>query len=426
MAGGRIGNLVFAQEPAALQATDETLVVVFLRGGLDGLSLVAPLSDAIYQDERRDLALPTTGANRGLELAVNNASFTSSMALHPKAAPLKELYDARKLAIIHACGLENDTRSHFEAMDCMERGTPNNKNTPSGWLARHIQSGGISGLVPSLAASASTPVALLGSADAVSMANLSNFHINSTWRYVRDDVPYSLNQAVSAMYQGDTGLTRQAGQRTLGVLNALPDEIDDYVPTPGVTYPGGGFGESLQAVAQAIKLDLGLRVATVDYGGWDTHEDQGNNGEGYFADQVDRLSRGLHALYTDLPNHQNRLTIVVMSEFGRRLGVNSSSGTDHGHGNLMLVLGGNTNGGNMYGRWPGLEDLDQSQDLRITTDYRAVLSEILIRRLGNPQLGTIFPGLTSYAPSGIVRGNDLAPVFSSAMQPRVYLPLVRR
>ena len=231
------------------------------------------------------------------------------------------------------------------------------------------------------------------------------------------------------LYAG-SGAIQQAGQRAIETIDTLNKEGSlDYTPEPGLTYPypDNSFGSSLKLVAQTIKLGMGLQVATVDLGGWDTHENQGVGENGYYSSQVDTLARGLHAFYNDLPVHHDKLTVVVMSEFGRRLGVNASNGTDHGHGNVMFVLGGKTNGGKIYGQWPGLEDLDQSQDLKITTDYRTVLSEILMRRMGNPKIGRVFPGLTEYTPLGLTgsAAEDATPDFTSAFG-QVLLPVVRK
>lgn len=425
MAGGRVGNMVFADEMQA--AGDELLVVVFLRGGCDGLSLVAPYDDPVYVEARGNIAIPTSGDQAAITLNPNNPTFTSSLGLHPSAGPLKELYDARKLAVVHACGLNDDTRSHFDAMDFMERGVPGNKHMATGWLARHLQSAQPTGLLPTLAAGAATPASLLGEEDAVAMTDARNFGLSTHWRYSDTGLRYNMLHTVKQFYTG-TGAIETAGQRTIEVIESFDNRDLNYAAANGASYPGGSFGDTLRLVAQTVKLDVGLRIATVDFGGWDTHESQGNAGTGYFANQIDTLSRGLHAFYTDMSDHHGRLTMVVMSEFGRRLGVNSSGGTDHGHGNLMLVLGGNVNGGTVYGRWPGLQDLDQGQDLRITTDYRTVLSEVIVRRLGNPNLYTVFPGLTSYTPLGVVSGTDL-PIDLTPPAPgahRVYLPYMRR
>lgn len=441
MAGGRLGNMVFAnpaETSSPLAATNEILVTIFLRGGCDGLNLVAPFDDARYVAARGSIRIPENGAQNGaLLIDPRNSSYSNSsnFGFHFRASGLKELYDTNKLAIIHACGLDDDTRSHFDAMDYMERGTPGQKRTPTGWLTRHLQSiDAAGGVLPTVAASSSVPASLLSDPDAVALTNVSNYGLssgryNGTNSGVPEYATVSPMMATLKKFYTGSSILQQAGKRTIESIEVLkgltlPDS------TAGVTYQNNSFGNTLKMVAQIIKLDLGLRIATVDFGGWDTHENQGSNGDGYFGTQIDTLSRGLHAFYNDLASFHNRLTVVVMSEFGRRLGVNASGGTDHGHGNTMMVLGGNVNGGKLYGNWPGLEDLDQSQDLRITTDYRTVLSEILVRRLGNPKLGTVFPGITPaiYATNtalGVVNGSDLA-IDYTANAGNVYLPLVVR
>lgn len=429
LAGGRVGNMVFAN-PATQQTngSDEILVVVFLRGGCDGLSLVSPFDDPHYVQARGAIALPNSGTAAVLPINTQNSSFTSSMGFHFKAAPLSELYSAGKLAIVHACGLDDDTRSHFDAMDYMERGTPGNKSTPSGWLARHLQVTHPDGLLPTLSAGTATPNSLISDAEAVAMSDAKSFNLSAPNRY-NSSSNTAMFDTLRKFYTGSSPL-QLAGKRAIETIDALKSQSSlDYVPDPSLVYPypNNSFGNSLKLVAQTIKLEMGLRVATVDFGGWDTHENQGIGENGYYSGQVDTLARGLHAFYNDLPNHHDKMTVVVMSEFGRRLGVNASNGTDHGHGNVMFVLGGKTNGGKVYGQWPGLEDLDQSQDLKITTDYRTVLSEVLIRRLGNAKLGTVFPGLSEYTPLGLTGNSseDTTPDFTSALN-QVYLPVVTR
>jgi uncharacterized protein (DUF1501 family) len=222
------------------------------------------------------------------------------------------------------------------------------------------------------------------------------------------------------MYASGTSWLHQAGVQTLNAVDVVEwADPGDYQPANGATYPNTTFGRNLESVAQMIKMQLGLRVATIDKGGWDTHEYQGDDGGGYFAGQIGDLADGLNAFYTDLgdtngTDHTKRLTVVVMSEFGRSFEQNASRGCDHGHGNVMLVLGGLVNGGKVYGQWPTLlpDALYDRRDLDITTDYRRVLSEILIRRLGNPKLGDIFPGYTGYQPLGILQGSDLTPIYT--------------
>jgi uncharacterized protein (DUF1501 family) len=438
MAGGRVGNLVFANpaESGPAAANDNILVTIFLRGGCDGLSMVAPFNDPIYQAKRGSIAVPDKPETYGGALEINpqNSTYSakSNFGLHPSTGPLRELYDAGKLALIHSAGLNNDTRSHFDAMDYMERGTPNSKHTATGWLTRHLQVMHPDGMLPTLSAGSSVPSSLLGEPEAVSMNDPRSYGLSGPWQYTSNsDSRYKdamLNTATK-FYSGND-LVQDASKRTIETIKALRGTAD-YVPI--TTYPSGGFGDSLKAVAQMIKLDLGLRVATVDLGGWDHHENEGvNDLYGPFYRLAGQLAQGLHAFYSDLPDQQNKLTVVVMSEFGRRLGLNQSSGTDHGHGNMMMVLGGQVNGGKMYGTWKGLEteNLDQGQDLAITTDFRTVLSEIVVRQLGNIKLGTVFPSITPeiYSPAtklNIVNGPDLEPDYTSTVG-QVFVPLLRR
>ncbi|GAB4436792.1 MAG: DUF1501 domain-containing protein [Chloroflexi bacterium OHK40] len=442
MAAGKVGQLIFADEAGAA-GSDEILVVVFLRGGCDGLSLLSPFDDTVYRQARGSIALPLSGANAPLLIDPRNASYsTSSFGLNGKMPHLKELYDGGRLALVHACGLDDDTRSHFDAMDYIERGTPGNKATGSGWITRHLQTATLgAGLLPVVAAGTEAPASLLNYNGAVAMSNPRNFGLSTHWRYNRKEEDYKMMQVLEGFYPG-TGrnLVDVAGRRTIDTIKAIrAANPGTYTPRAGVTYPGGSFGDALKTVAQVVKMEQGLHIATVDLGGWDTHESQANSdGSGYLPDRLGVLSQGLHALVNDLVDYLGRLTIVVMSEFGRRLGRNASNGTDHGHGNVMMVLGGNVNGGRVYGNWPGLQDLDQGQDLRITTDFRVVLGEIIYRRLANANLGAIFPGLTAagFTPLGLVNGADPGPInWSAALRDvapgqagdlpnKLYLPLM--
>ncbi len=442
MAGGRLGYVAFGsplQEP-----NQEILVVVFLRGGMDGLSVVMPIAGndrGYYESNRADIAIPTSGTNAALPLS-------DFFGLHPAGAPLHGLYQDKKLAVIHAAGLMSDTRSHFDAMKYMELGTPGSKSATNGWLTRHLQTAGAlpaNAIMPALSVGSLSPTSLAGSTEAIGMTSPNSFTFGGNWRYTE-----SQRQMVRNMYQGSSWL-HNAGIQTLDAVDVVEyGNPGNYTPENGAAYPNNSFGRNLQTVAQMVKLQLGLKVATIDLGGWDTHDAQGDRGAGYFANQFGTLSSGLAALMTDLSNsngtdHTKRITVVVMSEFGRTFKQNASRGTDHGHGNVMLVLGGNVNGGQVYGTWPGLQtdQLYDRRDLAITTDYRQVLSEILIRRMGNANLGAIFPGYQSYQPLKIVQGADLTPNYGNptaeptptplpgstiptSNNQRIYLPFVSR
>lgn len=438
MAGGRLSYVAFGSPEE--EPNQNMLVVVFLRGGMDGLSVVMPIAGAdrgYYETSREDIAIPASGVNAALPL-------TDFFGLHPAGAPLVGLYQDKKLAVIHAAGLTSDTRSHFDAMKYMELGTPGSKSAANGWLTRHLQtSSNLPGeiIMPALAVGNLQPTSLSGSTEAIGMTSPNSFSFGGNWRYGD-----AQRVALRKTYSGATWL-HEAGQQTLDAIDVVEyGNPGNYTPENGAVYPNNSFGQNLRTVAQMIKLQLGMRVATVDLGGWDTHEYQGDRGTGYFSNQFGTLSSGLAALMTDLSNsngvdYTQRLTVVVMSEFGRTFKQNASRGTDHGHGNLMFVLGGQVNGGLVYGNWPGLstEQLYDRRDLAITTDYRSVLSEILIRRLQNPNLGYIFPGYTSYQPTGIVQGADLPPNYEtptgtptpgstipSGTGGQIYLPVIQR
>lgn len=413
MAGAKLSHVAFGSPEE--EPNQEVLVVIFLRGGMDGLSVVAPLAGddrGYYEGARERLALPVSGDNAAIHL-------DDFFGLHPAAAPFYDLYQGGQGAIVHAAGLTSDTRSHFDAMQYMELGTPGSKTRTSGWLTRHLLTANNIPdeiIAPAISASGSTPTSLQGSRESIGMTTPKDFTYNGNWQYRNWQ-----RMALRKMYTGTTWL-HQSGIQTLNAVDVIEyADPGDYEVENGAQYPDGSYGLSLQTVAQMVKMQLGLRVATIDLGGWDTHEHQGDAGTGYFAGRVGELTQGLNALMTDLSNsngtdHSQRLTIVVMSEFGRSFKENASRGTDHGHGNVMFLVGGNVNGGQVHGTWPGLhvDQLYDHRDLAITTDYRQVLSEILIRRLGNPHLGTIFPGYSNYEPLDVVQGSDMPPDYDDA------------
>jgi uncharacterized protein (DUF1501 family) len=429
---------------APTSATDDTLVVVFLRGAMDGLSLLPPgISSpyrADYESARSDTRIPTTGT--GAALSLNGTTW----ALHPRAAGLRTLFNQNHLAFIVAAGQTQPNpviRSHFDAQANLEFGFGGGTGNNVGWMTRHLASGGLPAVVPLPATSLGniTASSLLGSSDAITMNSASDFRLDGFhWSWEEDDSGSGLVGAVSrmhALWNGNSTLLESAGVETLASLDLLrpinfglynaSTNPGGYQPTGGANYSlasNQGFGDQLRNVAQLIKTNLGLRVATIDLGGWDTHVGQGNpaNTYDYFGNQVESLSKGLSAFYTDLAssasgNLMQRTSVIVVSEFGRRVVENADGGTDHGYGNVMMALGGSVNGGQIYGTFPGLGNaqLYQGTDVAVTTDYRRIISEALIRRLANPNIYYVFPGYSGYTPLGIFQGPDLPPTNYDAL-----------
>jgi len=387
MVGARLTNLAFAKQDNPY----DTLVVVFLRGGWDALNVVAPIAGddrGFYEKARPDIKISDL------------LPLSDQFGLHPAMSPLYDLYQQGKAGVVHAVGLNVDTRSHFDAQEYIELGTPGSKSVASGWLTRHLQTSGTTSILPVLSTSGQ-PTSLLNFVPTVSLSSPAEF---SLWD---NGLAESHLTALKQLYQGDS-IIHRAGARTLEALSIVsPLSNQDYQPANGAYYNDDEFGRQLKTVAQMIKLDAGLRVATVDFGGWDTHEYQNDGNGGYMADLLNSLASGLANFYLDLDSgYTDKLSVVVVSEFGRRLVQNDSYGTDHGHGNVMFTLGGNVNGGQVFGTWPGLnnEQLYDSADLAVTTDYRQILSELLSKRMGNSDVESVFPGFSgSYIPLGMFR-----------------------
>ncbi len=387
MAGARLTNLAFAPQ----NDTNDTLVVVFLRGGWDALNVVPPLQGddrGFYEKARPDLKIS--------DLLQLNDQF----GLHPALNPLYDLYQAGKMGVVHAVGLDHDTRSHFDAQEFIELGTPGAKNTTSGWITRHLRESGVSSILPVLSTSGQ-PSSLLDFVPTVSLSTPSDF---SQWD---NGLIESQQAALRKMYSGSS-LLHKAGIRTLDALNIVRPLVgQEYQPSNGASYNDDELGQQLKTIAQMMKLETGLRVAAVDFGGWDTHEYENDGNGGYIGDLLGQLASGLANFYQDLDSgYTDRLSVVVISEFGRRLVQNESYGTDHGHGSVMLALGGNVNGGQVFGAWPGLhnDQLYDHADLAVTTDYRQVLGELLSTRLGNSNIESVFPGFgAKFSPLGIFR-----------------------
>jgi len=378
-----------------VELTGELLVVISLRGGCDALNLLAPLRGSdrqIYEQERPNLAMPLEGPQALLPLG---GPSEAQFGLHPSAGPLLELWKAKRLALIPAAGLVCDNRSHFDAQAMMDAGLVSKRSIGTGWLTRHLAIA--KNVQPSLSVvslGSLTAAALLGCESAVQVTEPKRVALTGQRKIAAAQL-----QALEKIYAKKNDIAGLVGRNVLGMLQTFdPDKIKDYLPPQGVEYPHNDLGNRLKTLAQLLKMGLPLRVATLEMGGWDTHKYQGVGTEGGFARQVDQLSQAVQAFDLDLRavdglNQAPRTTIVVMTEFGRRLKENANRGSDHGHGGLMMVLGSKVKGGKLYGAWPGLqsENLYDRADLAVRTDYRQVLYEVLKPVHGWQQAAALFP-----------------------------------
>jgi uncharacterized protein (DUF1501 family) len=359
------------------------LVVIFQRGAADGLNIVVPHGEPQYYAMRPSINIPRKSV---LDL---NGFF----GLHPALSAFQPLWQQRHLAIVHAAGSPDTTRSHFDAQDFMETGTPGVKATEDGWLNRSLRN-----LPPAdqksafraIAVGPSLPRILSGSEPAVAMNNLSDFSIGG-----RNPKASPAASAFEAMYDHSSdSVLHGTGEETFDAVKMLrAADPGKYTPAAGANYPKGRFGDSLRQLAQLIKANLGVQVAFADIGGWDHHVNEGST-EGQLANVLGDFSQSLAAFWTDLGDLGEDTVVVTMSEFGRTARENGNRGTDHGHANVMFVLGGPVKGGKVYGRWPGLDQsqLYEGRDLALTTDFRQVIGEAVARHLGNKNLADVFPG----------------------------------
>lgn len=384
-------------------AQGDILVCIFMRGAADGLNLVVPHGDKDYYAHRDTLALKQP--NPGDPQAV--IDLDGFFGLHPNLRPFKDIYDAGALAIVHAAGSPDPTHSHFDAMDFMERGTPGEKAIPTGWIGRYLQQAASANQSPFRAVGMGSllQASLRGPVQATALQSIADFHLQGDAKKAQ-----SIQDALASLYDGN-GFVEAEGQQTLQAMRDLAKITQSsYTPANGARYPQTAYGKSLQSVAQLVKSGMGLEVACVDIGGWDTHVQQGTISDGQMPRLIDEFAKGLAAFYADLQDQMKRIILVTMSEFGRRVQENTSHGTDHGHGNVMFIMGGGINGRKVYGEWPGLgkDNLYGPGDLAITTDFRDVLGEIVQKRLLSSNLGAIFPGYTAYKSRGMMQDNAAA------------------
>jgi uncharacterized protein (DUF1501 family) len=370
-------------EMTTAAANKKKLVVLFQRGAADGLNIVVPYKETNYYAMRPTIAIQEKDV---LDL-------DGFFGLHPAMTAFKPLYDQGHLAIVHAAGSPDTTRSHFDAQDYMESGTPGVKSTPDGWLNRALQAELLRGK-PSpfraVALGAQVPRTLEGKIPAIAMNNLADFSVGG-----RGPQTSRVSNAFQAMYDESTdAVLHGTGEETFEAVRMLKaNDPTHYQPAAGVVYPNAPFGNSLKQIAQLMKANLGVEAAFSDIGGWDTHQNQGSV-NGQLANRLREFSEGIAAFWQDMGPEAENVTLVTMSEFGRTARQNGTGGTDHGHANVMFVLGGQVKGGKVYGKWPGLADeqLNEGRDLTVTTDFRRVLGEAAYKTLGARNMELVFPG----------------------------------
>jgi uncharacterized protein (DUF1501 family) len=388
IAGGAQLAALLSQDPTL---RGDILVCVFQRGGMDGLNAVIPYGDPYYYRLRSSLRIPEPKA--GIEkTAIDLDGF---FGLHPSLLSFKKIWDARALAIIHAAGSPYPTHSHFDAMDFIEHGSPGDKTLQSGWLARHLETTGNQNQSPLRAVSIGVIVhsSLHGSVPAVALSTLDEFRLGRQYNIPRlAEFDTTLESLIG--FSPLLGAATETARRAAELVDRI--SLDVEPPRPPAEYPESDFGRSMRMIAQLIKAQVGVEAATVDIAGWDTHINQGAI-EGQMPRLLSDLSESLSAFYQDMGEAMNRITVVTMSDFGRRATENAGGGTDHGYGNVMFVIGKNIHGGKVYGKWPGLapEELAHPGDLAVTTDFRTVLGEIVQKRLLNDRLSDVFPGFTN-------------------------------
>lgn len=372
------------------------LVTVFLRGGVDGLSLVPPVEDAAYHRARPTLALKSPGRGAAAALKLDDR-----FGMHPGLQPLLPLWSEGRLAVLHGVGLPVPVRSHFDAQDFVESGTPGRKATPDGWLNRALDDEEGSAVLRAVALQPTLPRALFGSSGALAMGRLEEFRLRGGRR------GEEAASGFSALYADavDEAL-RTTGQGAFEALSRLDEDRLSKLPTDStVEYPRGPLGQRLRDIARLIRGDVGLEVAATEMGGWDTHAAQGA-ATGVFANRCRELAGALSAFAADLGPRLEQVTVVVLTEFGRTVRENGSRGTDHGVGSAMLVLGGGVRGGKVYGRFDSLapEHLQDGRDVPSWTDVRAPLAEVLRAARPGVELARVFPGFTPPAPLGLFAG----------------------
>ena len=395
----------------AIPAKADILIRVFARGAMDGLNVIIPHGDKNYYAARPTIAIPApdhlSASSGDGQRAIDLDGF---FGLHPALIPLKPAWDAGALAFVHASGSPDPTHSHFDAQDFMERGLPGDKRAVSGWLNRCLPASAGANASPlrAVAAGVMLPMALRGPVPAVAMRSLAEFQLGGARS--REPALQKIGQSLQGFFASGSELDQKA-RTTFAALQAVQKlNPGQYKPQRDAKYPDGDFGQGLKQIAQLVRSEVGLEAAALDIGGWDTHSAEGT-AQGQLARLLADLGGGLGAFYTDLSDLFDRITLVVMTEFGRRVAENGSGGTDHGHGSVMFVISNNLAAARVHARWPGLaqEQLYGPGDLAVTTDFRQVLAEIVQQRLpaaslaSQGALAAILPGFTPAPPLGLFK-----------------------
>lgn len=382
------------------EAVAQTLVCVFLRGGADTLNLIVPYGDDRYYKLRPTIAIPAPNGNDEAKDAA--IRLDEHYALHPKLRPLLPLFREHRLGVVQSVGSDNTSGSHFEAQDQMEHGEGAGQTIGGGWLGRHLRWRAGAPMTPlsAVAIGATLPESLRGTPQASALESLDEVRIKTPSKDSR-----AVEQALAAMYGAEAGLLNQPGQVTLDLLRRVERlQSSGYKPEGNAAYPEDEFGRGLREIARLIRACVGLEAACIDLGGWDTHFFQGAS-DGLQAAQIDLLARGLAAFDADLSGHRDRVTALVMTEFGRRVYENGSLGTDHGRGFAMLAIGSRINGGRVLGARPDLnaenDELLGPGGLKVECDYRSVIAEVLAGVMGNRAVQQVFPGFQP-APVGLI------------------------
>lgn len=367
---------------------NKIMVCIFQRGAMDGLMAVTPFNDTYLQKARPSLFMSASkSATKPL------IDLDGRFGLHPSMSVFENLFKEKRLAIVHGVGSPNTTRSHFDAQDYMESGTPFNKGTASGWLNRAVGLLGHEGATPFQAVSltSSLPRSFYGDNATVAISNLADFSIQMRGNNMAAN---TAAKSFEELYdKTSSSLLSKTGKESFEAMKILKTAgVKNYRPANGAVYPVSPLGNSLRQIAQLIKMDVGTEIAFAECGGWDTHFNQGTD-TGTFARNVADLSNSIAAFWTDLGQLQDDVEVMTMTEFGRTVSQNGSNGTDHGRGSCMFILGNNVSGGKVYGKVPELsiENLEDRRDVPVTTDFRAVFEEVATAHLKINDTEKLFP-----------------------------------